>query len=441
MDRRQFVATMTGAAGAANAAPELAIKGGAPVRKTPLQSANWGLSYYDDKEKTELNGVVDSRQPFRFGGGRGQDGPMKVLTFEKEFAQRMQTKYALAVTSGTAALEVAYHALGIGPGDEVILPTWTWHTDAMAVVRAGALPVFAEIDESFNIDPNDIEHRITPNTKVIVAVHLQGNPADLDKILPIARKHNLKLLEDSAQAVGASYKGKPTGAIGDIAIYSHQVSKTISSGEGGSVVTNDPILFERAVRFHDVGGVRGPQVTMLGKLQLSRFVATNLRMNEFTGGVMLAQLRKLDIILAAARRNAQRVYEGVRDLPGIRFRHRPDPAGETGAAVFVRFETKERCDKFIEAMRAEGVPVSKPGGSAILPIQSYIEDKVTVHPAWPTWTSERGKAIQYGKASCPRTIDILGRFAGPAINPKHTDQDVNDIIAAIRKVYPAVVGA
>lgn len=439
MDRRQFVASVAVGAGVANAASSLAIDGGAPVRKTPLHGGNWGTSFYDDKEKFQVVNVVETRRPFRWGGGRGQDAAMKVLTFEKEFAQRMNAKYSLAVTSGTAALEVAYSALGIGPGDEVILPAWTWHSDATAVVRAGALPVFAEIDESFDIDPDDIEHRITPNTKVLVAVHLQGAPANMDRILAIAKKHNLKVLEDSAQAVGASYKGKPTGSMGDIGIFSHQESKTITSGEGGSVITNDPVLFERASRFHDVGGLRGPHQAIVGTPRLSPFVGTNFRMSEFTGGVMLAQVRKLDTILAAVRRNAQRVYEGVRDLKGIQFRKLADPAGEIGSVVFIRFDNKERCDKFGAAMRAEGVPVGKPGGSVVLPVQSYIEKKATVHPAWPTWTSERGKSIQYGAASCPRTLDILSRFSGPAMNPKYTDSDVSDVIAAIRKVYPKVM--
>ena len=439
MDRRQFVAGMAAAAGTAGAAPELAVDGGTPVRQTPLRGGNWGPALFDDKEIAELTDVVEKRLPFRWGGGRGPNAAVKVLTFEREFARRMNTKYALAVTSGTAALEVAYSALGIGPGDEVILPAWTWHSDATAVVRAGALPVFAEIDESFNIDPDDIEHRITPNTRAIVAVHLQGTPADLDRVLAMARKHNLKLIEDSAQAVGATYKGRPTGSIGDIGIYSHQESKTITAGEGGTVVTSDPVLFERATRFHDVGSVRPPHQAVLGKTQLSPFVGTNFRMSEFTGGVMLAQLRKLDTILAAVRHNAQRVYEGVRDLPGIRFRHQPDPAGEIGSVVFIRFDTKERCQKFSAAMGAENVPAGGPGGSVVLPVQSYFENKLTVHPAWPTWTSERGKAIRYGAASCPRTLDILARFAGPHMHPKHTQRDVDDIIAAIRKVYPRVM--
>jgi 8-amino-3,8-dideoxy-alpha-D-manno-octulosonate transaminase len=441
MDRRQFVTAMA-AAGALSGAAEQAIAKGTPVRETPLHGENWGPEYYDDKEKAELIHVVDSHHPFRWGSGRGADAPMEVLTFEKEFAQRMNTKYALAVTSGTAALEVAYNALGIGPGDEVILPAWTWHSDATAVVRAGALPVFAEIDESFNIDPDDIEHRITPNTKVLVAVHLQGTPADMDKIMAIAKKHNLKVLEDSAQSIGARYKGRPTGSIGDIGIYSFQESKTITAGEGGAVVTNDALLFERASRFHDLGNMRGPHQTIVGTPQLGRgaaFVGTNFRMNEFTGGVMLAQVRKMDTIVAAVRSNGQRVHEEVRDLPGIRFRRQPDPAGWLGREVFIGFDTKDQCDKFIALMRGENVPVGKPGGSVVLPVAPYIEHKVTVHPAWPTWTSERGRAIQYGAASCPRTLDILSRFAGPAINPKYTSRDVDDIVKAIRKVYPQVM--
>ena len=156
-------------------------------------------------------------------------------------------KFALGVTSGTAALFTAMAALEVGPGDEVILPAWTWYACYDAIVLAGALPVFAEIDESFDIDPKDIEAKITPRTKVIMAVHLQGCPCDMDPILEIARTHKLRVLEDCAQCVGGRYKGKYVGAIGDIGIYSFQQSKTITSGEGGAVVTSDPKLFERSL--------------------------------------------------------------------------------------------------------------------------------------------------------------------------------------------------
>ncbi|MCL5744639.1 MAG: DegT/DnrJ/EryC1/StrS family aminotransferase [Acidobacteria bacterium] len=428
MNRRTFLATAAAAAGPAKAGP---------VRQTPLKARYFGPLYYDEKERNELLDVIETGRPFRWYGP-GKEPPMKVATFEKELAARMRTRFALAVTSGTTALETALAALGIGPGDEVILPAWTWHSCFNAIVLAGALPVFAEIDESFDIDPADIESKITPRTKVIMAVHLQGNPADMDRIMPIARKHGLKVLEDCAQSVGASYKGRPLGSIGDIGIYSLQLNKTITAGEGGAVVTSDPVLFERASRFHHLGGLHPYHEKLVGKASGDWFIGNQFRMNEFSGGVLLAQLRKLDTIVGGIRANARRVYEGVRDLPGIRFRRLPDPAGELGVAVFLGFDTKEKRDRYMAAMKAENVPASPPSGSVILPVQPHIENKITVHPAWPSFTSERGKAIRYGAACCPRTLDILSRFAGVSLDPKFTRQDTDDVIAAIRKVYPTI---
>ncbi|HXK07494.1 MAG TPA: DegT/DnrJ/EryC1/StrS family aminotransferase [Verrucomicrobiae bacterium] len=433
MDRRKFLAAAAAVAVAnADETPQLAVNGGTPVRARPLTGPNWGPQYYDDKEQTQLAEVLSSRNPFRFNNPPDKS---KVALFESAFAARMQTKYALAVTSGTAALHTAMAALEVGPGDEVILPSWTWYSCYNAVIQAGGLPVFAEIDASFNIDPADIEHRITPQTKVIMAVHLQGNPADLDPILEIARKHRLKVLEDASQSVGASYKGKPLGSMGDIGIYSLQQSKTITAGEGGAVVTSDPYLYERAARFHDVGGIRNFPA------KLGFLPGLNYRMNEFTGGVLLAQIRKLDTIIGDVRRNARRVYEGIRDTPNVRLRRLPDPAGELGTGIFLEFPTKELRERYAAAMRAEGVPVSGPAGSVILPVVPEIEQKVTVTPRWPSFASERGQAIRYGSGCCPRTIDILGRFAGVMMSPKYTDRDTEDAVTAIRKVYPAVVKA
>jgi 8-amino-3,8-dideoxy-alpha-D-manno-octulosonate transaminase len=427
VNRRQFVA----AASAATAAPAKA----GPVRPEPLHASYWGSEYYDDAEQKELTDVLTARSPFRWYGPKT---PLKVATLEKEFAAKMQTRYALAVTSGTAALQCAVNALEIGPGDEVILPSWTWHSCYCAIALAGALPVFAEIDESFNLDPKDIEHRITPKTKAIMAVHLQGNPCDLDPVMSIARKHKLRIIEDCAQSVGATYKGRRLGSIGDIGIYSLQLNKTITAGEGGAVVTNDPALFERAVRFHDVGMFRPAHQQITGEQRLTPFVGTNFRMNEFSGGVLLAQLRKLDRIIADVRANARRVYDGIQDIPGIRLRRLPDPSGELGTGVYIEFASKDNRDAFLAGMKAENVPAGPPAGSAILPVQSYIEKKVTVHPAWPSFNTERGRSIQYGARSCPRTIDILNRFGGVLMDPKFTRRDTDDVVAAIRKVYKSV---
>ena len=429
MNRRDFLAASVAAAASANAAPQLAMNGGAPVRSKPLAGPNWGPQYYDDKEQTQLTEVLESRNPFRFNNPPEKS---KVATFENECAARMRSKYALAVTSGTAALHTAMAALEVGPGDEVILPAWTWYSCYNTIIQAGALPVFAEIDESFNLDPGDIEHRITPQTKVIMAVHLQGNPADMDPILEIGRKHGLKVLEDASQSVGASYKGRPLGSMGDIGIFSLQQSKTITAGEGGVVVSSDVYLFERACRFHDVTG----RPSTSGKVGF--MPGLNYRLNEFSGGVLLAQLRKLDTIIGDVRRNARRVYRGIGDLPSTHMRHLPDPDGELGTGVFLGFLSKEARDRYAGAMKAEGVPVSAPIGSVILPIVPGIEQKVTVVPRWPSFASERGKSIRYGRECCPRTIDILSRFAGVMMSPKYTEHDTDDAVAAIRKVFPAI---
>lgn len=436
MDRRAFLlAAATGrAAQSVRADANLAAEGGKPIRAKPLTAGFYGTQYYDDNERRQLEEVLQKRQPFRWYGS-GSHRPRKVADFEKELADRMRTRFALAVTSGTAALTTALAALQVGPGDEVILPAWTWYSCYNAIVLAGALPVFAEIDESFNLDPADVEKKITPQTKVVMAVHLQGNPCDMTRILALARQHRLRVLEDCAQSLGASYRGRPVGSLGDIGIYSMQIYKTITAGEGGAVVTNDPILFERATRFHDLGMLRSPHQQWLGKAQLEGFAGSQFRVNEFTGGVLLAQLRKLDRIVADVRANARRVYEGIRDLPGLCLRQRADPEGELGSAVFLGFSSKPRRDHFLAAMKAENVPAQPPFGSALLPVQPYIEDKATIHPAWPSFRSERGQAIRYGAACCPRTIDILGRYAGVALDPRFSPGDVKDIVAAIRKVY------
>jgi len=414
----------------------LALDGGTPVRATPLRARHFGPLYYDESEWTFLREVWQARSPFRFWNFE-MKLPDKVAALEREFAEKMGVKYALAVNSGTTALEAALAALEVGPGDEVVLPAWTWHSCFHAVVRMGALPVCAEIDESFNLDPSRVEEAFSPRTKVLMIVHLQGNPADMDRLLPLARKRGIRVLEDVSQAVGASYKGRRLGSMGDIAAASLQVNKTISAGEGGMVYTNDPVLFERAVRFHDVGTLRQVHEERLGGAKLEPMPGSNFRMTEFTGAVLLAQVRKLDRIVGDIRAVARRVYEGIADLPGLRTRLLPDPAGELGVGVYLDLGSKAARDHFLKAMRAENVPASPPSGSVILPVQNYAEKKLAVHPEWPSFRVGRGPQIRYGTASCPRTIDILGRFGGVLLDPKFSEADTRDIVAAIRKVYPA----
>jgi 8-amino-3,8-dideoxy-alpha-D-manno-octulosonate transaminase len=304
----------------------------------------------------------------------------------------------------------------------------------------GALPVLGESDESFNLDPVDLESKFTPQTKVIMVVHTLGSPADLDAIMSIARRHGVKVLEDCAQSLGGSYKGRPLGSIGDVGIYSFQIAKTISSGEGGGLVTSDPLLFERAARYHDLGLLRPPHQAILGSASLPGMIGNQYRMSEFTGGVLLAQLRKLDMIVAKFRGHARRVYEGIAGLPDLRLRHRSDPEGDIGSHVWIGFPSRDHRDRFLKGMSAENVPAMPPLEVALVGLQPAVEQKLTAHPDWPSFTSSRGREIKYGAECCPRTIAIHRRFAGVALDPKFTRRDADDIVAAIRKVYPVVVG-
>jgi len=444
-NRREFLEAV-GAVGAASALmgtdatlgstrsekPErLAIDGGTPVRKSRLGSGPYGPQFYDEVEERELLDVLRSRAPFRHRGG-------KVARFEREYADHIGAKYAIGVTSGTTALFTAMAALEVGPGDEVILPAWNWYADYDTVVLSGALPVFAEIDDSFDIDPTDIERHITPRTKAIIAAHLEGCPCDLDPILAIARKHKIRLLEDCAQCAGGKYKDKYVGTYGDIAINSFQLSKTITSGEGGAVVTNDPELYERAFRFHDVAGLSRSFNKTIGNGALAGFASCNFRMNEFTAAVLLGQLKKLETILAALRTNAKKVRQGIADLPGLKLRKSGDIEGDLGMRVFLDLGDRPRRDRFLRAVRAEGLSAAGPAGSAILPVAARIAKKATIHPDWPSFQSPQGQAIQYGAECCPRTIDILDRHGGVTIGPRYTEEDVNDVVKIIRKVYLAM---
>jgi 8-amino-3,8-dideoxy-alpha-D-manno-octulosonate transaminase len=228
------------------------------------------------------------------------------------------------------------------------------------------------------------------------------------------------------------------GSIGDIGINSFQLSKSITSGEGGAVVTSDGELFERAVRFHDVGSIRSPYKESLDGGMMAAFAACNFRMNEFTGAVLKGQLQKLETICSGLRKNAKKVRAGIADLPGIKLRKTHDLVGDLGVTIFLDHGTRDRRDRFLRALRAEGIAATGPGGSVILPTDERIENKVTIHPDWPSFSSPEGKAIQYGADCCPRTIDILGRHGGVIMDPSFSDHDVNDIITAIRKVTMAM---
>lgn len=411
--------------------------GAAPAAAVPLSAETAptasfpGVQFYDQQERKEVLDALESRSLFRW---YGPATPNKVASFETELARYMGAKYALALTSGTAALHCALTALEVGPGDEVILPAWTWYSCYNAIVLTGALPVFAEVDESFTLDPEDVARKITRNTRAIMVVHLFGSPADMDRILPLARSKNIKVLEDAAQTVGGQYKGRRLGSIGDVGIYSFQISKVITAGEAGALVTSDPAIFERATRFHDLGQLRPGHKAMLNQPGADWFAGLNYRMNEMTGGVMRAQLGKLDMLLGRLRESATSVRHSIAGLRQATLRRLPDPSGDIGIHVAMLLPDKAARDRFVAGLRAEKVTAGPPSGSVILPVVPYIEKKTTPHRLWPSFQSARGKALRYGAGCCSKSLQIFDRALSIPIGPKYGQAQVDAIVRAVRKV-------
>jgi len=439
LTRREFLTTgsvaLSGAGIGLGAQRLLGQERPKPIEVPNINPGYVGPQFFDEREAEALLEVLESGSPFRFWG---PGKPTKVLRFEENFAAYMGTRFGLGVTSGTAALDCAATGLGIGPGDEVILPAYTWWSDYTCVVHAGALPVFADIDRTFNLDPNDFERKITPRTKAVIAVHLLGGPCDMDPIMQTARKHGLTVLEDCAQCVGGSYRGKKLGSIGDVGIYSFQINKMMTSGEGGALVTNDPLIYERAARFHHMGLMAGVFRDRMGSSQVETFAGENFRMSEFTGAVLGAQLAKLDSMIAQLRQNANAIYEGIRNLSGIRLRQRPDPGGDIGYGVYFEMKDKASRDRCIRELRKRRVPASTLTGSVLLPVEQSVINKRTRHREWPSFSSPEGKKIKYGPDSAAQTLEIFDHFVQVRVGAKYT-QRINDyIIDAIRQVYSSL---
>jgi len=436
LTRREFLRTgciaLSGAAIGSGAQSLLGAGSPKPIEVRNIDPGFIGPQFFDKREEEALLEVLESGSPFRFWG---PGKPTKVLRFEENFAEYMGTRFALGVTSGTAALDCAVAGLDIGPGDEVIVPAYTWWSDYTCVVHAGALPVFADIDRTLNIDPKDFERKITPRTKAVIAVHLLGGPCDMDPIMEAARKRGVAILEDCAQCVGGSYRGKKLGSIGNVGIYSFQINKMITSGEGGALVTDDPVIYERAARFHHMGIIDRVFRDRVGGSKVQTFAGENFRMSELTGAVIGAQLSKLDIMVAQLRHNAEAVYSGIKNLPGIRLRHCPDPEGDIGYGVYFEMEDKAVRNRCIQELRKRKVPASTLTGSVLLPVAESVINKRTRHPNWPSFNSPEGKKIKYGPDSCRQTLVVFDRFVQVRIGPKYT-QRINDyIIDAIRQVY------
>jgi 8-amino-3,8-dideoxy-alpha-D-manno-octulosonate transaminase len=390
----------------------LAIEGGKPVRTRPLAPDFPGACLYGEEEKRAVLEVIERRSPFRY---YGPDPGYAVAAFERAFAERMTAKYALAVSSGTAALIVALKALDVSPGDEVLVPANTFIASAGAVLICGAKPIYVDIDDTFNLNPADLERKLTNRTVALMPVHFEGSPCDMDTVMRFARRHGLKVVEDVAQACGASFDGQPVGSFGHIGAFSFQINKMITAGEGGALITQHRDLYERAVRVHDQGNLRGPDGGLDFDTTGEALVGQNYRMNELSGALLGAQLRKLDGLIDSMRQIANEIRSRVAGLPGVQLRRQLDPNGDVGRRIFMIFPSAEFAVKVERGVRAEGVPVARLyGGKAVFE-----------HPQL-----RAGDAAQ----TCPQAVDLLARTVTLSVSPLWDGTDIDDISEAISKV-------
>lgn len=315
-----------------------------------------GYEVFGEEERKAINELFELNGGILFAHGFDviRNGVYKVREFEANFAKKMGTKHAQAVSSGSAALRVALEAIDVAKGDEVIIPAFTFVATAEAVIQVGAELVIVDIDDSFNISPSAFEAAITKKTKAVIVVHMMGAPANMAEINKIAKKNNIKIIEDACQAVGGTYMGKNLGTIGDVGCYSFDAGKVMITGEGGMITTNSYHLFDKARAYHDHG--HEYSTTVSRGVEGAIGVGFNYRMTEIQGAIGLVQLSKLDMIIERQRKNKRTLKEFlVRNGFPYRFR-RIEDEGEIGDSLIFILEDKKNTDSYLEAMKAMGIP-------------------------------------------------------------------------------------
>ncbi len=359
----------------------------------------------------------------------------EVMHFEEEWKKMVGAKYALTMTSGFAALSSALIGMGIGPGDEVIVPAYTYIASALAVTAVGAIPVIAEADETLTLDAADAERKISRHTKAIMPVHIQGFPADMDALKRIAEKHGLRILEDACQADGGMYKGQYLGTVGDAGAYSFNYYKIITAGEGGALVTDDRAIYERALIYHDASAVAffGDQ---LDGVTQPLFGGTEFRVSDLSGAILREQLKRMPGLLADLRRNRNAL--AARTCGAGRAAQAPshDPEGDCGTTLALRFDTAKECRAYQEKCKSMGLPTTVPidtGKHVYANWTQIMEKRGALHPAMDPFRMEanRGLQMDYSPDMCPKTLDYLARTLYIGVDPDWTEEDIDRVAAII----------
>lgn len=394
-----------------------------------------------DEELELVRQVLKSGMLNRYVSLSSQQGsPQMTATLEREFSRWLGVPYCLGVTSGTAALEIALTAMGVGPGDEVIVPVWSWRSCYTAVVRTGALPVLAEVDGSLCLDPKEIDRLVTERTKVVMVIHFQGACADIRSICAAAQSHGLKVLEDCAQSLGATHQGDLVGSFGDMSIFSFQYNKVITSGEGGMVVTRDRDLYERAVRFQDLGMYR-PYHKEIAMVEGKEFSGGQYRMSELTAAVALAQFRKLPEIRRRLSKNFCRLRQAVEEQPGVEIRALSDPDGDLGFEMYFLFEDYRTSEAFRGQMELRGVSCAPLTGTYPHYRGQYCIEGTAANPAFdPKRYFSEWPAPGYRESDFPRTSKLVQRLVSLSLGVNHTEEDLAYIIQALQESCEVLTG-
>jgi len=401
-----------------------AILGGTPTRTRPL--GEWPI--ITDEEIEAVTRVLRRRKLF----ASMYEG-IEVPAFEEEFAKAMNVKYAIAVSSGTAALDIAIAALGIGPGDEVITTPYTFIASATCILQNCAIPVFADVDlRTRNIDPNAIRDKITDRTKAIIVVHIGGHPAAMDEIMEMAEEHDLYVIEDCAQAHLAEYKGEIVGGIGHIGIFSFQESKNMTAGEGGIITTNNPEIAEACYSLREHGRLRNRPWYYHARL------GWNYRMTEMQAAILRVQLKRLPHITEERRRNARYLARLLNEVEGVNAGY-VAPYVKHAYHLFMidYFPEIVGMSKmgFVQAVKAEGIPLQE--GYAWPVYENDIFKNLRARPRDCPYTCPYyGREVKYEKGLCPNTEKLCyerGLWM-PGFSLNVPEKELDDVLVALEKV-------
>lgn len=364
-----------------------------------------GVSRIGPEEEAEVLSVIRERElsRYRFDDHDGSALPSKVSQFEQEFRALTGARHCLGMNSCTSALFAGLLAAGIGPGDEVIVPGYTFIASIAAIVHTGAEPVLAEIDESLLLDPEDVAAKITSRTKAVIAVHMLGAPCDLDALDAVTREHGLLLVEDCAQSGGGMYRGRHLGTVGGFGAFSLNVFKTFTAGDGGILLTDDDDLYETAFALHDHGAAPLRQ----GVTDGPPLFGLNLRMHELTGAFALAQVRKLPDILRTLRANRDKFADAIGDLPGATRRRLHDPDGDCATVLAYTFASAAMADEV--AARLGTITLSRSGKHNYANMSQLRPDLVAPSDSGTRRPDRAVLRRSYPPGSLPRTDDLLSR--------------------------------